>query len=71
MLLDKESQDLCTFGSPMGRFKFLRMPYGISCAPEKFYQKLTELLSDLKGVICYIDDIMIFGKDKEEHDSRL
>lgn len=71
MKLDKESQDYCTFGSPVGRFKFLRMPYGISCAPEKFHQKLTELLSDLDGVICYIDDILIFGKNKQEHDSHL
>lgn len=69
--LDKESSDLCTFISPFGRFKFLRMPYGLCCAPEKFQQKMVELLSELDGVIVYIDDVLIFGKNKSEHDHRL
>ncbi|KAL1447741.1 hypothetical protein WDU94_005516 [Cyamophila willieti] len=69
--LDKESSELCTFSTPFGRFKFLRMPYGLCCATEKFQQKLVELLTGLEGVIIYIDDILIFGKDKTEHDKRL
>lgn len=71
MCLDKESSDLCTFNTPFGRYKFLRMPYGVSCAPEKFQQKLVEFLSDLEGVIVYIDDVLLFAKDKNEHDRRL
>lgn len=69
--LDNESTDLCTFQTPFGRYKFLRMPYGISLAPEKFHQKLTELLSDISGTFVYLDDVLIFAKSKSEHDKIL
>jgi hypothetical protein len=39
MELDEESSHLCTFGTPFGRYRFLRLPYGICLAPEKFHQK--------------------------------
>ncbi|KAB0799135.1 hypothetical protein PPYR_07015 [Photinus pyralis] len=32
--LDKESSKLCTFATPFGRYKFLRMPFGIKTASE-------------------------------------
>ena len=32
---------------------------------------MNQLLSGLEGVLCLIDDVLIYGKDKEEHDSRL
>ncbi|CAH2091430.1 unnamed protein product [Euphydryas editha] len=38
--LDDESADLCTFGTPFGRYQFLRLPYGISCASEVFHAKI-------------------------------
>ena len=30
-----------------------------------------EILDDLEGVVCLIDDILIHGKSQEEHDERL
>ena len=47
------------------------MPYGLSSATEIFRKKLYELLRDIKGAIMDIDDILIFGKDKAEHDEDL
>ena len=38
MMLDKASSDLTTFWTPNGRYRFLRVPQGISSAPEE-YQK--------------------------------
>ena len=32
---------------------------------------MNDLLHDLPGVACLVDDILVSGKDKEEHDSRL
>lgn len=32
---------------------------------------MNDLLHDLPGVVCHVDDILVSGKDKEEHDSRL
>lgn len=32
---------------------------------------MSTILEGLQGVLCLIDDILIFGKDKEQHDERL
>lgn len=69
--LDDASADLCTFSTPFGRYQFLRLPYGISCAPEVFHGKLRQHLEDLEGVESFIDDVIVWGQSKEEHDKRL
>ena len=30
-----------------------------------------EIVGDLPGVVCHMDDILIFGKNMKEHDFRL
>jgi transposase InsO family protein len=69
--LDEESSNLCTFNTPFGRYKFCRLPYGLSCAPEIFHRIMSELFSHIDGVIVYIDDIIVIGSNQEEHDIRL
>jgi hypothetical protein len=32
---------------------------------------MSELLEGYEGCICLIDDVLIFGKDQEEHNERL
>ena len=39
--LDKESSYLTTFWAPQGRYRWLRMPFGISSAPEEFSRQLS------------------------------
>lgn len=70
VLLD-ESSSLCTFNTPFGRYKFLRMPYGICSASEVFHKKMYENFDDLEGVCMYIDDLLIFGSCKSSHDRNL
>ncbi|CAG9089362.1 unnamed protein product [Plutella xylostella] len=69
--LDDASADLCTFSTPFGRFQFLRLPYGVNCASEVFHAKIRQYLEDLEGTESFIDDIIVWGRTKEEHDSRL
>lgn len=45
--------------------------FGISCAPEIFQKTMESILAGLEGVIVYLDDIVVFGSSKEEHDRRL
>lgn len=68
--LDEASSKLCTFGTPFGRYRFKRMPFGITSASEVFQERFKEIF-DMEGVEIYIDDILIHGKTKEEHDRRL
>lgn len=70
--LTEESSKLTTFDTPShGRLRFTRLPYGLSCAPEVFHRVFSSLFSDLEGVEIYVDDIIVFGVDKAEHDERL
>lgn len=71
MKLRPESTHLTTFITPFGQFKFNRLPLGISCAPEHFQRMMHQRLEGLDGVVCHKDDILVWTKSKEEHDSRL
>ena len=75
--LDEESSYLTTFNTPFGRYRWKRMPFGISSAPEVFQRKMNELFSDLKGIEVIADDFVVvgYGETHEEavadHDHNL
>ena len=69
--LDEESSKLCTFITPFARYRFLRLPFGISMAPEAFHRKIHCLFEDLDGVDTMMDDFIVWGATREEHDERL
>lgn len=69
--LHPSSTDLCTFNTVYGRYKFLRMPYGISSASEIFHKRLYSHFDDIEGVVLFVDDLLVYGHTKEIHDQRL
>lgn len=69
--LHPDSRDVTTFMSSIGLMRFKRLMFGINCAPEIFQRIMTEMLEDIEGVIVYIDDVVVSGRTKEEHDQRL
>ena len=69
--LAKESRPLTTFITPFGRYQFNALPFGITSTPELFQKRMNALLSNLKGVLCLMDDVLVYGKDQREHDKRL
>ncbi|XP_070167571.1 uncharacterized protein [Polyergus mexicanus] len=71
VLLSENSKKLTTFITPYGRFCFRRLPFGISSAPEFFQKRVSQILEGLPGVANHTDDILVWGEDIQEHDSRL
>ena len=69
--LDPSSRDLTTFLTPFGRYHFNKMPFGISSAPEHFQKRMGKMLAGLEGVVCLMDDVLVFAQDVKEHDARL
>ena len=69
--LAKDAQNLTTFLTPFGRFRFKRLPMGVNIAPEIYQRKMSTLLDGLDGVIVYMDDILIFGETEKLHDEVL
>ena len=71
IVLAEASQKLTTFITPFGRYCFKRLPFGISSAPEHFQRRMSQLLDGLEGVVCQMDDILVYAATQEEHDKRL
>ena len=69
--LARKSRLLTTFITPFGRYCFNKLLFGITSAPELFQRRMNSMLSGLSGVLCLMDDVLIFGKDQAEHDERL
>ena len=75
--LDDTSSYLTTFWTPFGRYHYLRMPFGISSAPEEFQRRMHATLQGLPGVEVIADDILVFGcgdtveEYQRDHDTNL
>lgn len=69
--LDERTPKIYTFATPFGRYRYLRLPFGISSAPEVFQQTLSQVLDGLPGLHVYTDDVLVHGATKHEHDQRL
>ena len=68
--LANESVLLTTFITPFGRFCFNHLPFGITSAPEHFQRHMTELFTDIDGIVCLMDDILVHGRSSEEHNKQ-
>ena len=65
------SQLLTTFITPYGRFAYKRLPFGISSGPELYQRVISRILEGLEGVVCLMDDIVVFADNQQLHDARL
>jgi hypothetical protein len=71
--LDESSSELCTFATPFGYYKFNRLPFGLSCAPEAFIKFNQKYFGDIDehDIVIYFDDILIATETEEKHDQLL
>ena len=71
VMLEESSRLYTTFITPWGRYCFKRMPFGISSAPEYFQRAMEKILKGLEGVVCMMDDILVYGENDQQHWGRL
>ncbi len=68
IILDESSQDLTSFVCPAGRFKFVRMPFGLKNAPAVFQSVLELVLRPVADFSSnYIDDVIVFSGSWDDH----
>ena len=61
MKLDQQSSYLTTFNTPFGRYRWLRMPFGINSAPKVWQQWMTQIVEGLNQVEVIADNFLIHG----------
>ncbi|XP_037501533.1 uncharacterized protein K02A2.6-like [Rhipicephalus sanguineus] len=71
LVLDEASSRLCTFTTPWGRYRFLRVPFGIATAPELFQQAIDRVFERQLTVKPYFDDVLVASRNFEEHEKDL
>lgn len=69
--LDEESSYLTTFSTPYGRYRFLRLPFGLVVSQDIFQKQLDTALEGLNGITGIADDTFVYGSSEEEHDANL
>ena len=67
--LDPKCREYLAFSTPDGLKQWKVMPFGIANAPAAFQREMQRVLKERLdvSVMVYIDDILIFSRDAEEH----
>ena len=68
LILSQSSRNITCFTTHAGIFRYKRLCFGINSAAEIFQNTLRNALHGLEGVKNISDDIIVFGKDQDEHD---
>ena len=55
------------FSTPDGHFQFKVMPFGLTNAPATFQRLMNSVVRDIKSVLAYIDDLLVFSVTWEDH----
>ena len=63
-----DSRKLTCMALPFGRFQWTRLPMGTVVAQNIFQSKLDAIFIGMEGVTGIADDIVITGRDEQEHD---
>ena len=68
MPLDLRSSLLTTFNMPWGKYRWLRMPFGLKVSGDVFQERLDKVLRLVPGILGIADDIVILGLTENIHD---
>ncbi|XP_049519647.1 uncharacterized protein K02A2.6-like [Dermacentor silvarum] len=67
VVMSESSKQYLTLNTQKGLFAVNRLAFGISSTPGIFQRIIDTMLKGLHGVCCYLDDILVTGKNDEEH----
>ena len=65
----EEDIEKTAFSTKTGQYTYKRMPFGLCSAPSTFQMVMNGLLRNFtwRQCVCYLDDVLIFGKTLKEH----
>ncbi len=71
MELAVESRNITTIVTHQGLYRYKRLHMGISCASEIFTEAIRVLLQRCPGQLNMTDDILVYGKNDQDHHENL
>ena len=71
IILDLASSLLTTFNTPWGKFRWLRLLFGLKISSDIFQERLDRVLRLLDGVHGIANDILTHGETEIQHDGQL
>jgi acetyl/propionyl-CoA carboxylase alpha subunit len=65
----EESKPYLTINTTRGLYQYQRLPYGVASAPAIWQCAMDQVLQGITHTVLYasMDDIIVTGKNKEEH----
>ena len=70
--LEENSRDVTTFSTHVGLYRYKRLNFGTRSAGEIFQDTVSrEITQDIPGCLNISDDILVYGKNQQEHDLNL
>ncbi|XP_069973541.1 uncharacterized protein [Penaeus vannamei] len=65
--LSPEAKQITAFVTPNGLYNYCVLPFGLKNAPSSFQWLTGSIIRDLKGVKVYIDDLVVYSRNWEDH----
>ena len=69
--LHPDLRKLTTMALDIGRFQWTQLPMGSIVTQDVFQRKLKSIFLDVLGITGITDDMIIYGRDNQEHDGNL
>ncbi|KAJ8351944.1 hypothetical protein SKAU_G00234200 [Synaphobranchus kaupii] len=67
MEIDESSRKFLTINTHKRLFQYNRLVFGVASAPAIWQRAMDQVLQYIPGTQCYLDDIIVMGKNDEEH----
>ena len=69
--LEEQSRDITTLVIHPGLYRYKRLMFGITSAPEKYKKIIYDVIRGCNGLANIADDLIVYGCDLKEHDRNL
>jgi Reverse transcriptase (RNA-dependent DNA polymerase) len=69
MRIHPDSEELTTFRTRYGAYKYKVLPFGLTNSPATFQRYMNDIFFDYLDdfITAYLDDILIYSKDELEY----
>ena len=71
MHLTEQASLLTMFNMHLGRYRFLRVPFGLKMSQDIFQMWIDDIVAQCPGILAIHDDMFIYGKDDKDHNANL